>query len=932
MRMLLNDMKRALERGVKIRILTGNYLGITQPSALYLIKSELGDRVDLRLYNETSRSFHPKSYIFHYESSNEIYIGSSNISKSALTSGIEWNYRFSDTLDKKNYELFYATFEDLFLNHSIIIDDEELKRYSKAWKKPAVSKDLAKYDATEDGEDRNAENVRMLYRPRGAQIEALYALQESRMEGAAKGLVYAATGIGKTYLAAFDSAKYKRVLFVAHREEILKQAVVSFKNVRNSADYGFFDGKEKDRDKSVIFASVATLGRTEYLNETYFPADYFEYVIIDEFHHAVTDQYRRIVEYFQPQFLLGLTATPERMDGKNIYEICDYNVPYQISLKEAINKGMLVPFHYYGVYDETDYSGLRIVKGRYDEQELNQAYIGNERRYDLIYKYYRKYRSLRAIGFCCSRQHAEDMAKEFCQRGIASAAVYSGENGAYAEERNEAIRKLKNGEIRVIFSVDMFNPVLEEFEAQLLKTDHELTGLYSKVFEEIVGKVKRFGGTKENETIIQINSTLGRQELIKDNTVMTYKSGDQELPESYNGLGYLNLISIIIQIETIMAEFRCDSDKEKMPADINILFIEEPEAHTHPQLQYIFIKNIKELLREGKKCKDGSDIVVQTLITTHSSHIVAECDFDDIKYFCRVSPYAVISKNLCSLEAEYKDETDPNNKRYKFLKQYLTLNYAEVFFADKVILYEGDTERILLPAMMRKIDQEEKASGMPLLSQNISIIAAGANSQLFSPLLAFLDIKTLIITDIDAVKKKEIKGKGTYYVACEVEKGEKTSNHALNYYFKEALENWGRNDLTFFKKQNARQKVLSYIQKNWQQNEDGKLMIAYQTKEENGKEYYPRSFEDAFFCCNRQFIIDNISNFHCLKNKKYFDEKDESGIYQYSPYELAEKCVKSKPAFPMEVLLNSESDGKCDYSNWKIPSYIKEGLLWLKQD
>lgn len=476
------------------------------------------------------------------------------------------------------------------------------------------------------------------------------------------------------------------------------------------------------------------------------------------------------------------------------------------------------------------------------------------------------------------------------------------------------------------------DPVLEEFEAQLLKTDHELTGLYLKVFEEIVRKVKRFGGTKENETIIQINSTLGRQELIKDNTIMTYKSGSQELPESYNGLGYLNLISIIIQIETIMAEFRCASDKEKMPADINILFIEEPEAHTHPQLQYIFIKNIKELLREGKKCKDGSDIVVQTLITTHSSHIVAECDFDDIKYFCRVSPYAVISKNLCSLEAEYKDETDPNNKRYKFLKQYLTLNYAEVFFADKVILYEGDTERILLPAMMRKIDQEEETLGMPLSSQNISIIAAGANSQLFSPLLAFLDIKTLIITDIDAVKKKEIKGKGTYYVACEVEKGEKTSNHALNYYFKEALENWGRNDLTFFKKRNARQKVLSYIQKNWQQNEDGKLMIAYQTKEENGKEYYPRSFEDAFFCCNRQFIIDNISNFHCLKNKKYFDEKDESGIYQYSPYELAEKCVKSKPAFPMEVLLNSESDGKCDYSNWKIPSYIKEGLLWLKQD
>ena len=258
-------------------------------------------------------------------------------------------------------------------------------------------------------------------------------------------------------MAAFDSKKYEKVLFVAHREEILKQAAVSFQNVRNSKDYGFFMGDEKCTDKPLIFASVASLGKPEYLNEKYFASDYFDYVVIDEFHHAVNDQYRRIVEYFRPQFLLGLTATPERMDGKNIYEICDYNVPYEISLKDGINKGMLVPFHYYGIYDETDYTKLHIVRGKYAEEELNKTYIGNAYRHDLIYKYYRKLRSLRAIGFCCSRQHAEDMAKEFCQRGIASAAVYSGENGAYAEERNEAIRKLKKGEIRVIFSVDMFN-------------------------------------------------------------------------------------------------------------------------------------------------------------------------------------------------------------------------------------------------------------------------------------------------------------------------------------------------------------------------------------------------------------------------------------------------------------------------------------------
>ena len=155
--------------------------------------------------------------------------------------------------------------------------------------------------------------------------------------------------------------------------------------------------------------------------------------------------------------MLGLTATPERMDGRNIYEICDYNVPYEISLKEAINKGMLVPFHYYGIYDETDYSSLHLVKGRYDEKELNETYIGNVKRYDLIYKYYMKYRSKRAIGFCCSRKHAEEMAKEFCKRGIESVAVYSNADGEFSEDRDNAIQKLKNQEIKVIFSVDMFN-------------------------------------------------------------------------------------------------------------------------------------------------------------------------------------------------------------------------------------------------------------------------------------------------------------------------------------------------------------------------------------------------------------------------------------------------------------------------------------------
>ncbi len=462
-RLLLADLKQALDRGVKIRILTGNYLGITQPGALYLIKDQLGDQVELRFYNEKGRSFHPKAYIFHRGDLGEIYIGSSNMSRSALTSGIEWNYHFDSLRDSGNFSRFYETFEDLFYRHSILIDDQELARYSREWKKPAVQRDLEKYD--QFGPEMKVE---ALFQPRGAQIEALYALKNSRREGAKKGLVLAATGVGKTYLAAFDSQSFERVLFVAHRDEILRQAAESFYNVRHSRDYGFFTGREKTTGKSVVFASVSTLGRPAYLNERYFARDYFDYIVIDEFHHAVTDQYRRIIEYFRPEFLLGLTATPDRLDGRSLYELCDYNVPYEINLRDAINKGLLVPFHYYGIYDETvDYSQIRIVKGRYAEEELTgQLTVGT--RYELIYRYYCKYRSRRALGFCCSRKHAEQMAKEFCRRNIPAAAVYSDSDGEYAADRSEAVRRLRDGELRVIFSVDMFNEGLDISELDMV--------------------------------------------------------------------------------------------------------------------------------------------------------------------------------------------------------------------------------------------------------------------------------------------------------------------------------------------------------------------------------------------------------------------------------------------------------------------------------
>ena len=380
--------------------------------------------------------------------------------------------------------------ELLELQSIIEIYDKVFSDYSKNWKKPAVQKEINEYE-------KEAENtkVSMIYEPRGAQIEALYALKSSREEGAKKALIYAATGVGKTLIAAFDSMTFQRVLFIAHREEILKQAANSFRNVRQSEEQGFFDQKRKDTDKPVIFASVSTLGKEDYLQKKYFSKEYFDYIVIDEFHHAVNENYMRIIRYFKPKFLLGLTATPERMDGRNIYEICDYNVPYQISLKDAVNKGMLVPFHYYGIYDNTvDYSQLRVVKGKYKEKDLNEQYKSSER-YELIYKHYRKYRSQKALGFCCSRIHAENMARDFCSRGVPAAAVYSNAAGAFSEDREIAIQKLRNGEIKVIFSVDMFNEGVDICNVDMVMFLRPTES--STVFLQQLGRGLRRGKDKE---------------------------------------------------------------------------------------------------------------------------------------------------------------------------------------------------------------------------------------------------------------------------------------------------------------------------------------------------------------------------------------------------------------------------------------------------
>ncbi len=492
---------------------------------------------------------------------------------------------------------------------------------------------------------------------------------------------------------------------------------------------------------------------------------------------------------------------------------------------------------------------------------------------------------------------------------------------------------------------------IQEFKDALSKTDLHLNEIYSGLFEKVIEKVGRFGGINNGDSIIKIVSTLQHKELLKDNTTVMYDhNGEHSLPENYNGLGYLNLISMIFEIELLLSDFRIENKPNEDPADINLLFIEEPEAHTHPQMQYIFIKNIKDILNRASKGEDGKAFILQTIITTHSCHITSESEFDDIKYFYKTDNNQVIAKNLKDLQKEYEKDGELNS--FKFLKQYLTLHRAELFFADKAIFIEGDTERLLLPAMMKKIDQEENEN--PLLSQNISIVEVGAYSHIFEKFIAFIGVKSLIITDIDSAKKEnKINANGkeiSSNIKCKVSDIEAytTTNASLKYFinfstYHQSFEaevaatseltiesSSEMNVLEFYKKLTLEEKILqkSHESKQWVQSNNGNVLVIYQISEKNSNavDYHARSFEDSFFHLNKQFIKDNKDNFRSLKNIKYFDDdKNDS-------YFLAEECVDKKPSFAMEILLHSLEENNKKYCNWEIPGYIKEGLLWLKNN
>jgi superfamily II DNA or RNA helicase/SAM-dependent methyltransferase len=452
LRLLLPELHDALasnqgsNRPPRLRFLTSDYLDVTDPEALRLLMLLHAQGAQVRIFQAGQTSFHLKAYLFaRFEAnaglSGTAFIGSSNISRQALQDGLEWNYRVSYPGDPGFIET-RNRFDELFRHpRTQPLGDAWIDRY-EARRVPPLQSIAPGSNEKEPPPT-----------PTPIQMAALEALAETRRNGYQRGLVVLATGLGKTWLAAFDAeqAGGRRVLFVAHREEILNQAAETFLRIRPTARVGFFMGQVRDVEVDILCASVQTLSRTAHL-ERFLP-QHFDYLVIDEFHHAAASTYRRVINHFAPRFLLGLTATPDRTDQSDILALCDENLVFSQDLVAGINADLLVPFHYYGIFDsEVDYQAIPWRNGRFDPESLSNK-LATLGRFRHALAQWQQHAQQRTLAFCASVRHAEFMAEQFGKAGIAAAAVYAGS----PLSRSEALSRLSTKQLAVVFSVDLFN-------------------------------------------------------------------------------------------------------------------------------------------------------------------------------------------------------------------------------------------------------------------------------------------------------------------------------------------------------------------------------------------------------------------------------------------------------------------------------------------
>jgi superfamily II DNA or RNA helicase/diadenosine tetraphosphate (Ap4A) HIT family hydrolase len=440
-----------LARGGALRLVTGDYLDISDPDALQRLldlRTLYGnERCELRVYCSDGLSFHPKAYLASQAHDVGVaYVGSSNLSSSALLEGVEWNYRLTSVRDAAGWKYVRDAFEALFRDPSTTpLDDGWIRAYRQ--------RRHGTPPPPTPGTDQRAEPSAPPPEPNRIQQEALEALEATRAAGSGAGLVVMATGLGKTWLAAFDTDReeFRRILFVAHREEILKQAVATFRRIRPAATIGLYTGSEKTPDAEILFASVQTLNRRAHLDR--FARDAFDYIVVDEFHHAEAPTYRRLIDHFEPAFLLGLTATPERADGGNLLALCGENLVYRCAVPRGIELGLLCPFDYYGVPDHVDYENIPWRSSRFDEEALTTAVATRERATNIL-EQWRSRGGRRTLGFCVSQRHADFMRDWFRDHGVACAAVHAGPT---SDQRALSLERLASGDLAVVFAVDMFN-------------------------------------------------------------------------------------------------------------------------------------------------------------------------------------------------------------------------------------------------------------------------------------------------------------------------------------------------------------------------------------------------------------------------------------------------------------------------------------------
>lgn len=506
-------LKQAAERGADIKICAGDYLYVTQPDALRELTS-IHPNIEVRLWKSNGISFHPKAYLFEDKSDGYFIIGSSNLSRSALTSGIEWNIGLHKCVEETVFAEVMSEFLTLFYaEQTVQVNEETLKEYEKQYddyhqRHSNLVRQWAQLEEVElmfPAEMPAAEEAEVVYdptvsyraiQPRFAQVEALAQLEATYAEGYDRAMVVMATGLGKTYLAAFFARNFDKVLFIAHREEILYQAKRSFARVLSDKTFGIYDGKMKEGQADIVFASIFTLSMKRHLE--IFTKDEFDLIVVDEFHHAAAKSYERVLAYFKPKFLLGITATPDRNDYKDVYAICDGNVAYRIDFIEAVQRGWLAPFRYYGVYDDTDYTQITWRGNRYDEVELLQAQLRTEVAENIL-RAWEKHKQTKTLVFCSSIRQADFLANYFNEHGYRTVSLHSKQVHI---TRSKAIAMLEKGELDAIFTVDLFNEGVDIPAVDTLLFVRPTESL--TVFTQQVGRGLRLYHGKEYCVIIDL--------------------------------------------------------------------------------------------------------------------------------------------------------------------------------------------------------------------------------------------------------------------------------------------------------------------------------------------------------------------------------------------------------------------------------------------